>query len=150
MDFNSDLYYAGSDIYALTSREDPFPSVVLEALDASLPVVAFDGTGGFCNLLNRVGNELIPPFDVDAYANAIVDLAKDLEKRQKLGKVGRKLVTKEYSFRRYVLDLLALNQNQILKVSVIVPNFNYACYLQERIGSISSQNYPIWEINNFR
>jgi len=33
-DFDTDLYYAGSDIFALTSREDPFPSVVLEAIDA--------------------------------------------------------------------------------------------------------------------
>ncbi|MBK9020721.1 MAG: glycosyltransferase [Sulfuritalea sp.] len=37
--------YGGADVFALTSREDPFPSVALEAMDASLPVVAFEGSG---------------------------------------------------------------------------------------------------------
>ncbi|MCQ9301988.1 glycosyltransferase family 4 protein, partial [Staphylococcus hyicus] len=46
LDFDTDDYYAGADIYALASREDPFPSVVLEALSVELPVVAFAGTGG--------------------------------------------------------------------------------------------------------
>ena len=32
LDFNTDDYYAGADAYALASREDPFPSVVLESL----------------------------------------------------------------------------------------------------------------------
>ncbi len=35
------LYNAGADLYLLTSREDPFPNVVLEALDAKLPVIGF-------------------------------------------------------------------------------------------------------------
>jgi len=30
---DTDLYYAGSDVFLLTSREDPYPSTVLEALD---------------------------------------------------------------------------------------------------------------------
>jgi glycosyltransferase involved in cell wall biosynthesis len=34
---------AAADVLALTSREDPFPSVMLEALSSGLPVVAFDG-----------------------------------------------------------------------------------------------------------
>lgn len=45
LDFDTDDYYAGADVYALASREDPFPSVVLEALSVELPVVAFAGTG---------------------------------------------------------------------------------------------------------
>ena len=32
-DSDSDIYYAGADVYALTSREDPFPSVDIEALE---------------------------------------------------------------------------------------------------------------------
>ena len=33
------LYNAGADLYLLTSREDPFPNVVLEALDTKVPVI---------------------------------------------------------------------------------------------------------------
>lgn len=35
------LYNAGADLYLLTSREDPFPNVVLEALDTKVPVIGF-------------------------------------------------------------------------------------------------------------
>ena len=42
-----------ADVYALTSREDPFPSVVMEALDAGLPVVAFRSTTGCENLIEH-------------------------------------------------------------------------------------------------
>ncbi len=37
---DSDLFFAGADVYLLTSREDPFPSVVLQSLDIGVPVIA--------------------------------------------------------------------------------------------------------------
>ncbi|MCL2485218.1 MAG: glycosyltransferase [Endomicrobia bacterium] len=40
------LYFCGADIFFLSSREDPFPTVVLEAMRAHLPAAAFSGTGG--------------------------------------------------------------------------------------------------------
>lgn len=38
------------------------------------------------------------------------------------------------------------SQNNIKKVSVIVPNYNYAKYLKWRILSIAKQTYPIYEL----
>ena len=146
LDFQSDLYYAGSDVYALTSREDPFPSVVMEALDASLPVVAFDGTGGFTELLSRGGGVLIQAFDTDAYATALIDLLHSPETAYSLGQQGKKIVRNELSFRHYMFDLLALAKAPLKRISVIVPNYNYAEYLVERITSIVHQDYPIYEI----
>ena len=43
--------YACADVFYLTSREDPFPSVVLDALSAGTPVVAFKNCGGFVDVL---------------------------------------------------------------------------------------------------
>jgi glycosyltransferase involved in cell wall biosynthesis len=146
IDFQSDLYYAGSDIFALTSREDPFPSVVAEALDASLPVVAFDGAGGFTELLSRGGGLLVPAFDTSAFADALIDLMRSPDNAHRLAQSGKTIVENELSFRRYVFDLLALAKAPLKRVSVIVPNFNYAEYLVERITSIVNQDYPIYEI----
>ena len=33
-----------------------------------------------------------------------------------------------------------------LKVSVIIPNYNYAKYLKKRVKQIEKQTYPIWEL----
>ena len=53
---DTDLFYAGSDIYVLTSREDPFPSVLTEALEVGLPIVSFEKTGAFDLINTRNGN----------------------------------------------------------------------------------------------
>jgi glycosyltransferase involved in cell wall biosynthesis len=39
-------YYCAMDVFALTSREDPFPLVMLEAGSLGIPVVCFAGSGG--------------------------------------------------------------------------------------------------------
>jgi glycosyltransferase involved in cell wall biosynthesis len=59
-----------SDAFALTSREDPFPSVVLEALAAGLPAFAFDRTGGIPDMLraNEGAGTVVPYCDVTAMA----------------------------------------------------------------------------------
>ena len=44
-------FFAAANAFALTSREDPFPSVALEALSLGVPVVAFEGSGGIPDLL---------------------------------------------------------------------------------------------------
>lgn len=52
-----------SYIFLLTSREDPFPSVILQALYTGTPVIAFDKCGGFVDVINNSKNGyLIEPF----------------------------------------------------------------------------------------
>ena len=146
LDFDTDRYYAGSDVYALTSREDPFPSVVLEALDVALPVVAFEGAGGFCELLSRGGGTIVPAFEMDKYTSAISDLLKDKKLAQRQGENGRKIVKEEFSFRKYVFDIAVLTNVDLQRVSAIIPNYNYEDYLTVRLNSVADQLYPIYEI----
>ena len=146
MDFQSDIYYAGADLYALTSREDPFPNVVLEALNASTPVIAFDGAGGFTELLSRGIGSLIPPFDTQAFAREIISLLQNPENIEAKGRTGQAIISKEFSFRHYLFELLELAGIAPKRISVIVPNYNYGRYLAERISSITQQTYPIYEL----
>ncbi|MCD6535245.1 MAG: glycoside hydrolase family 99-like domain-containing protein [Deltaproteobacteria bacterium] len=146
MDFQTDLYYAGADLYALTSREDPFPSVVLEALDAATPVIAFTGTGGCGELLSRDTGSLIPAFDTHAYAEEIIKLLEQPKLLNAKGAKGREIIASEFSFRHYLFDLLNLVGSPVKRISVVVPNYNYARYLSERISSIVQQTYPLYEI----
>lgn len=143
---DTDKFYAGADLYALTSREDPYPSVVLEAFDVALPVVGFSGTGGLDTMIQQHGGVLVPMEDTVAFGLACEAFLDDSASRQAAGHRGQAWIDAEYSFRAYVMDLLALTRMAKPKVSVVVPNYNYARYLQERIDSIQNQTLPVYEI----
>jgi glycosyltransferase involved in cell wall biosynthesis len=144
---DTDLFYGGADIFALTSREDPFPSVVLEALDAGLPVVGFEGAGGCVSLLTEADcGRLAPKEDAVGFAAAVVELAHDHTLAKRLGERGKALIDERFSFRHYVFDLLDLLGMGLKRVSVVVPNYNYERYLGARLSSVILQDYPIFEI----
>jgi O-antigen biosynthesis protein len=145
-DPDTDLYYAGSDLYLLTSREDPFPSVVLESLQVGVPVIGFEGVGGFAHLLRRGCGWLVPAFDTAAAAREVLDLLGNPDRAVSLGERGRELVGDEYCFRHYLFDLLDMGRMRMDRVSVIVPNYNYARYLGDRIRSIAKQTLPFFEL----
>ena len=91
-DFRSDVgnVLADLDVFVLPSTEpDPFPTVVLEAMAAARPVVAFRH-GGVCEMVEEgVTGLLCAPCSVDAMAAAILRLAGDPETRRRMGADGR-------------------------------------------------------------
>lgn len=143
---DTDLFYGGADLFALTSREDPYPSVVLEAMDAGVPVIAFEGSGGITELVADGGGLLVRMADVDAFGAAVGQLLGDEQQRLALGLRGKEIVAARFSFRHYLFDLLDLLGAGLKRVSVVVPNYNYERYLPERLGSIFGQTYPAFEI----
>lgn len=146
--------FAGADIYALTSREDPYPSVVMEAMAHFAPVIAFAEAGGAPEAITEAGGRVIPYGDCDAFANAILELVSNNQERMEIAMSGKKFVSK-ITPKRYVRHLIQslcgvdiepkLPENY-KKVSVIIPNYNYENYLQLRIDSIVNQTYPPYEI----
>ena len=146
IDSETDLYYAGADIYALTSREDPFPSVVLEAFQVGMPVVGFAGAGGFTTLLEQGAGRIVAWGDAQDLALALGDLLDDRDAAAAMARKGRTLVEDHYSFRAYAFDLLGWMGWALPRVSVVVPNYNYALYLPQRIESICRQVLPFYEL----
>ncbi|HFQ82010.1 MAG TPA: glycosyltransferase [Desulfobacterales bacterium] len=146
LDYNTDVYYAGADIYALTSREDPFPSVVLEALDAQTPVVAFSAAGGAAEILTRGGGVLVDEMNSRAFSTGLMKLIDSPDEAKKIALDGKKIIEEEFSFQHYLFDLLDLADVGLHRVSVVVPNYNYEQYIRERLQSIINQSYPVYEI----
>ena len=85
-----------SDVFLLTSREDPNPLVVLEAFALGTPVVAFSGTGSSYLLTNKYGYTLsgevdltrltafckrLIGFDRNSYAVAVDSVELDLKNK---------------------------------------------------------------------
>ena len=59
-------FYSAADIFALTSREEPMGTVVLEAFSAGLPVIAFNNRGGFVDVIRNGENGfLVDTVDAD-------------------------------------------------------------------------------------
>jgi len=138
-------FLRAADAFALTSREDPFPSVALEALAAGLPVAAFDRSGGIPGLLaESAAGAVVPQGDVTAMAEAVSALlaADDAGKRR----ARRRLAVQRFAWRPYVQDLLAEAVPELPAVSVAVPNYNYARYMPERLGSVFAQSLPVREV----
>ena len=141
-----DAVFSAADAFALTSREDPFPTVVLEALSAGLPVVAFDRSGGIPDMLRETQQgDVVPYGDVSAMAAAIAaQLTAGITDQQRADRHA--LITERFNFRTYVGRLLELAIPGLPSVSVAVPNYNYARHLPLRLGSIFSQSHPVHEI----
>jgi len=76
-------WFAGYDVFALMSRDDPFPLTCLEAAALSVPVVAFDSTGAREFLADGCG-VVVPYPDVEAMAAEVVDLLADEARRAAL------------------------------------------------------------------
>ena len=139
-------YYAGSDVFFLSSREDPFPSVLMDAMNVGLPVVAFKNAGGFQSLLGDGCGVLVEHSNTSLASEAIGKILSDSDFSTVLSKNAQRIIEDNYGFRPYIFDLLKYLHMAPKKVSVIIPNYNYAHYLEARIKSILSQSYPIYEL----
>jgi glycosyltransferase involved in cell wall biosynthesis len=132
------VYYAAAAVYALTSREDPFPNVVLESASVGVPVVAFEGTTGAAEFIVQQGGLLARHLDVGHFAAQLEELlARQAASPSRL--------LPDLSLQRYVLDLLHHLSGKA-RVSVIVPNYNYGRLIERRLDSIRTQTYPVYEL----
>ena len=136
-------WLSAADAFALTSREDPFPSVALEALATGLQVAAFADSGGIPALLTETSTgRILPMGDADAMARALLDLAKtDPSTRPDRARPHRA----RFDFSTYTAALLT-RACALPTISVAVPSYNYARYLPDRLASIFAQTHPVTEI----
>ncbi|MFO7768240.1 MAG: glycosyltransferase [bacterium] len=96
-----------ADIFALTSVNEGFGRVILEAFAAHLAVIA-TRVGGVPTVVEegRAGM-LVPPKDPEALAARLRDLIRDREARERLVREGEHLLDR-YSRERVVSDHIAL------------------------------------------
>lgn len=92
---NVSEYLQAFDVFALTSREDPFPLVVLEASTLGVPVVAFS-TGGARELLDAVEGEVVEYPNLDRMADRVIALLGDPVRCRELGTRARERVRNHY------------------------------------------------------
>lgn len=89
-------YYGLMDVFALTSREDPFPRVCLEVAAIGVPIVTF-ANGGAPELVAKGCGVVVGYLDVDAMADEVVALLDDPDRRRRLGDRGAEVTRREHT-----------------------------------------------------
>ena len=77
-----------ASIFVLPSRFEGFPMSVTEAFECGLPVIAYD-IPAMEPFKESGGAVCVPCFDTDDYTDRLLELADDIELRQRLGRNAR-------------------------------------------------------------
>ena len=91
-----DDYYCAMDVFALPSREDPFPLVMLEAAVHALPTVCFESSGGGPEFVGDDAGIVVPYLDLEAFGQAIDALRADPPRRRALGAAAQRKVRQHH------------------------------------------------------
>jgi glycosyltransferase involved in cell wall biosynthesis len=90
-------FFAAIDLFFLSSREDSFPLVCLEAASHAKPIVALAGAGGIAEFIRTDGGLITPYLDVTAASEAILRLAGDPDLRRAMGGAAKARVAADHS-----------------------------------------------------
>lgn len=85
-------YFAALDAFTLTSREDPFPLVCLEAAACGVPILCFDKAGGMSEFVEDDCGFTVPYLDVEAMTTCLRELSDDRKKGIAFGDVAQQKV----------------------------------------------------------
>lgn len=114
-------YYAAADLFVLSSFEEGFPRVLLEAMGFGLPVV---GTAIHAiPEIARAGREalLVPPGDARALAEAMQRLLADRSFARRLGQQARRRVEENYTAERVLPDHLRTMRELVPALAAAAP-----------------------------
>lgn len=140
---------SAGDVFILTSREDPFPLVVLEAAQYSIPTLYIEGTTGIGAFVGDDAGYAVKQSDAEAIAASLAGIVSDPQDTRAKGHVARERLLATYTSEAQVKPLFynvcrAASVDPL--VSVIVPNYNHERYLPERLSSIFDQTMLDFEV----
>jgi glycosyltransferase involved in cell wall biosynthesis len=97
-----------ADVFVLPSVYDIFPTVILEAMSKSLPVIATD-VGGVPEMVREDSGIIVEPMNVRQLAQSIVDIFKMDYK--KMGANGKKILENEFTQEIYVRNTVKVYES---------------------------------------
>jgi glycosyltransferase involved in cell wall biosynthesis len=100
--------YEALDVFALSSRREGLPNVLLEALSMELPAAATRIAGVPRLVRHEENGLLVEPGSAEGLAAALARLLRDADLRRRLGQAGRRAVERDYSFAARMRRIAAL------------------------------------------
>jgi len=89
-------YFAAADVFVLTSREDPYPLVCLEAAAVGKPIVCFAEAGGMPEFVEDDCGFVVPYLNTEAMADRVIRLLDCPRCREKMGAAARRKVAERH------------------------------------------------------
>jgi hypothetical protein len=105
---DTEPYFLGADAFVLTSREDAFPNVVLEAMSTALPIVLFERSGGGPEAIAGGCGLAVPYLNTVAMSKAVAEVLTSAELADRLGTKARDRVRTTYRFSEYADKIQSL------------------------------------------
>ena len=93
-------------VYVLPSLDEPFPVTAMEAMAIGLPTVLTEQSG-ISEIARRRRAAIVVKPELDATADAVLELLRQPERQQEFGRNGRQLVTTVFSRASLGASLLA-------------------------------------------
>jgi len=156
----------GVNVLVNPSLSEQMPNVVLEAMAASVPVVA-TAVGGVPEICGDGALALVPPTDAGAIRDAVAGLLSDPARAKALGLAGQRRVSEAYSPARQQAQLHALYEElmpfqnhtalraPLLSeertngrlpsgpfISIVIPVRNEEAHLGAVLDALLAQEYP--------
>ena len=89
-------YYAASDCFVFPSYREGFPNTVLEAGAMGLPSIVTDINGSREIIVEGENGVIIPSHDANALFDAMMDMIKDKDAREKMAGNARKMIASRF------------------------------------------------------
>lgn len=105
---STDRYLAALDVFVLTSREDPFPLVCLEAANNGKPVICFAGAGGMPEFVGKDAGAVVTLENVDEMAASLERFYLDPDARKRAGAAAKHKAETDFSAERSCLMIFDL------------------------------------------
>lgn len=103
--------YAEAAVFAVPSYFDPFPLVALEAMAFALPVVTTVQMGTPEMIVDGVTGRLVQPGDVDALAEALIDILLDPAAAARMGAAARRDIEQRLTWDAVVARMAPVIEN---------------------------------------
>ena len=110
---NVEPYFVGADSFLMSSRVDPFPCVIHEAMVTGLPVITFANSGGAQEAVADGAGIVVPYGDYQKTADVIRMLVDQPEFAVGIRKKSKERVAKRYQFSDYGDKLIDLSESVI-------------------------------------
>ncbi|MBD8124352.1 glycosyltransferase [Pseudomonas lutea] len=146
---NANHLIACGDLFFMSSREDPFPLVVLEAAQHRIPSICFRPATGIVDFIEKDAGFVLDKICTKSAARLIIKLSSQPETIRDRGEKAYEKVYAAYTSEIQAVKIfraIASNISYTPAVSVIVPFYNHKAFIQERMKSILEQSIKDIEI----